>query len=144
MIKKFVDETPLREFAEEAAAIPEPKRRQLEDELPWTWDDRHDTGIFVGLAIASEHSRRDGGEDAAHLRELATVAAARVLWQRLVLLSQTAEPGTPEFLAGMEAHIEGLRSGRIESIPADAFIREMETLMSGGKDSSPSNGLCPT
>ena len=144
MIKKFVDENPLRDYAEEGNAIPESRRRQLEDELPWTWDDRHDTGIFVGLAIAYEHSRHDSGEDAAHLRELATVAAARVLWQRLVMLSQTAEPGTPEFLAGMAAHVEGLRSGRIESIPADEFLREMEDLMSGDKDSIPSNTLCPT
>ena len=144
MIKKLVDEEPLQRFALEASSIPEPRCRAIEDQLPWTWNDTHDTGIFVGLAIASEHLAHESSEGAACLREMAAVAAARVLWQRLVMLSQTAEPGSPAFMAGTEAHIEGLTSGRIKSIPADEFLREMEDLMREGKDSSPSNVLCPT
>jgi len=143
MIKKFVDEQPLRDYAEVGNGIPESRRRELEEELPWTWDDKHDTGIFVGLAIAYEHSRRDGGEEGAHLRELAAVAAARVLWQRLVLLSLTAEPGTSEFLAGTEAHCEGMRSGRIKTIPAAEFIRELEEIVRGGNESGSRNGPNP-
>ena len=126
MIRKVVDEEPLQRFALEANNIPEPRYREIEDQLPWTWNDTHDTGIFVGLAIASEHLVHESREGAARLREMAVVAAARVLWQRLVMLSQTAEPGSPDFMAGADAHIEGLKSGRIKSIPAEQFNREMD------------------
>lgn len=137
MFENLVGEEPLQRFALEARGIPEPKSRAIEDQLPWTWDDKHDTGIFVGLAIASELVASTSSEEAARLRELAMVAAARVLWQRVVTLGRTAPPDSPEARIGSKAMHEGMNSGRIKLIPAEEFRSKLEEFVRQAKKRKP-------
>ncbi len=130
----------LQRFALEASATPEPKCREIEAQIPWRWKDELDTGIFVGLATASELLPQDSEQGTGRLRERAAVAAARVLWQREVALSQTAPPDSPEAMAGTKALFTGIESGRIKGIPVEEVLLEMEEMLRNISNRKPPNG----
>lgn len=97
-----------------------------------------------GLALAAELVAPHSAANAQELRELAAVAAVRVIDQEKVY-AEARELFTAEAHAEMDAEIASIERGEVEMVPFEEVVREREEMarrreqgQSGGQTSAAS------
>jgi hypothetical protein len=101
------------------------RRRELEKQIEFGWNPRHNAGLASGLAQAVEVVAGRWPEAAAVLRELAAVAAEYARRERLLYDEAARLASTPEARAEMDAEIARIESGEAEMIPFDEAMRQI-------------------
>jgi hypothetical protein len=116
----------LEALAALAGGLSAERRHELEGRFPFEDTPRRNAGIVRGLARAAEGMEGRFPEAARELREMAAVGAARVLVEDEQFRKICAEIDTPEARAQMQAEADLFLAGKLELVPLDDVIREME------------------